>query len=123
MNEKNIPIRSICVYCGSQPGRDQSFINAGRILGKSIAENHLRLVYGGGTKVKVPEPATLSVFGLTPAGLRFGASPEARLKLARRPHQTRKTPLRRGFLCPAIRACRVALQALLAETRRNEITD
>ncbi|MEK1926270.1 MAG: TIGR00730 family Rossman fold protein [Rhizobium giardinii] len=50
MNEKNIPIRSICVYCGSQPGRDQSFINAGRILGNSIAENHLRLVYGGGTK-------------------------------------------------------------------------
>jgi uncharacterized protein (TIGR00730 family) len=50
MNEKNIPIRSICVYCGSQPGRDQSFIDAGRILGKSIAENHLRLVYGGGTK-------------------------------------------------------------------------
>jgi uncharacterized protein (TIGR00730 family) len=50
MNEKNIPIRSICVYCGSQPGRDQSFMDAGRILGKSIAENHLRLVYGGGTK-------------------------------------------------------------------------
>ena len=50
MNEKNIPIRSICVYCGSQPGRDQSFMDAGRALGKSIAENHLRLVYGGGTK-------------------------------------------------------------------------
>ncbi len=50
MNEKNIPIRSICVCCGSQPGRDQSYIDAGRILGKSIAENHLRLVYGGGTK-------------------------------------------------------------------------
>lgn len=50
MNEKNIPIRSICVYCGSQPGRDKFYIDAGRILGKSIAENHLRLVYGGGTK-------------------------------------------------------------------------
>ena len=50
MSEKNIPIRSICVYCGSQPGRDPSFMEAGRILGKSIAENHLRLVYGGGTK-------------------------------------------------------------------------
>jgi uncharacterized protein (TIGR00730 family) len=50
MSEKNIPIRSVCVYCGSQPGRDQSFMDAGRILGKSIAENHLRLVYGGGTK-------------------------------------------------------------------------
>jgi len=50
MSEKNIPIRSVCVYCGSQPGRDQSFIDAGRTLGKSIAENNLRLVYGGGTK-------------------------------------------------------------------------
>ncbi|MCV9997607.1 TIGR00730 family Rossman fold protein [Pararhizobium sp. YC-54] len=50
MNEQNIPIRSICVYCGSQPGGDQSFMDAGRILGKSIAENHLHLVYGGGTK-------------------------------------------------------------------------
>lgn len=50
MSEKNIPIRSVCVYCGSQPGCDPSFMDAGRILGKSIAENHLRLVYGGGTK-------------------------------------------------------------------------
>ena len=50
MSEKNIQIRSVCVYCGSQPGRDQSFMDAGRILGKSIAENHLNLVYGGGTK-------------------------------------------------------------------------
>ena len=50
MTDKNVPIRSICVYCGSQPGRDPSFMEAGRILGKSIAENHLRLVYGGGTK-------------------------------------------------------------------------
>lgn len=50
MTEPNTPIRSVCVYCGSQPGRDQSFMNAGRALGKSIAENHLRLVYGGGTK-------------------------------------------------------------------------
>ncbi len=50
MSEKTVPIRSICVYCGSQPGRDPSYIDAGRKLGKSIAENHLRLVYGGGTK-------------------------------------------------------------------------
>jgi hypothetical protein len=50
MNEKNIPIRSVCVYCGSQPGRDQSFMDAGRILGKSIAENHLRLVYAAAPK-------------------------------------------------------------------------
>jgi uncharacterized protein (TIGR00730 family) len=45
-----VPIRSICVYCGSQPGRDPAYIAAGRALGKSIADHGLRLVYGGGTK-------------------------------------------------------------------------
>ena len=45
-----MPIRSICVYCGSQPGRDPAYMAAGRTLGKSIAAHGLRLVYGGGTK-------------------------------------------------------------------------
>ncbi len=45
-----MPIRSICVYCGSQPGRDPAYIAAGRALGKSIAAHGLRLIYGGGTK-------------------------------------------------------------------------
>lgn len=49
MTEKNNEIRSICVYCGSQPGRDPSYLSAGRALGRSIAEHGLRLVYGGGT--------------------------------------------------------------------------
>jgi len=44
------PIRSICVYCGSSPGRDEAYFNAGRLLGRSIARSGLRLVYGGGTK-------------------------------------------------------------------------
>jgi len=46
--EKTVPIRSICVYCGSQPG--PAYIAASRALGKSIAAHGLRLVYGGGTK-------------------------------------------------------------------------
>lgn len=50
MNEKNLPIRSICVYCGSQSGRDAAYVTAGRALGKAMAENHFHLVYGGGTK-------------------------------------------------------------------------
>ncbi len=50
MQNKSVPIRSICVYCGSQPGRDSSYMEAGRLLGKSIADNGLRLVYGGGTR-------------------------------------------------------------------------
>ena len=43
-------IQSICVYCGSSPGRDPIYKQSGRMLGKSIAENGLELVYGGGTK-------------------------------------------------------------------------
>jgi uncharacterized protein (TIGR00730 family) len=50
MNAKNVPIRSVCVYCGSQPGRDPVYLEAGRALGKSIADHGLRLVYGGGTR-------------------------------------------------------------------------
>ncbi|SCB14891.1 TIGR00730 family Rossman fold protein [Rhizobium hainanense] len=50
MTDDSTPIRSICVYCGSRPGRDPYHMAAGRELGKSIAENGLRLVYGGGTK-------------------------------------------------------------------------
>lgn len=50
MTEKSPTIRSICVYCGSQPGRDPAHIEAGRALGQSVAEHNLRLVYGGGTR-------------------------------------------------------------------------
>jgi uncharacterized protein (TIGR00730 family) len=46
MNE----IRSICVYCGSSPGRGEVYMKAGHTLGRSIAQAGLRLVYGGGTK-------------------------------------------------------------------------
>lgn len=44
------PIRSVCVYCGSSPGRSEKYVKAGHMLGRSIAEAGLRLVYGGGTK-------------------------------------------------------------------------
>ena len=50
MTENKFPIRSVCVYCGSQPGRDPAYIEAGRALGRSIATHGMRLVYGGGTK-------------------------------------------------------------------------
>ncbi len=43
-------ISSICVYCGSQPGRDSSYRAAGKALGTAIAGHGLRLIYGGGTK-------------------------------------------------------------------------
>lgn len=43
-------IRSICVYCGSSPGRSDVYVHAGFALGRSLALAGLRLVYGGGTK-------------------------------------------------------------------------
>lgn len=43
-------IRSVCVYCGSSPGNDKAYVEAGRALGRALAQSNLRLVYGGGTK-------------------------------------------------------------------------
>lgn len=41
-------VRSICVYCGSGPGRSPVYADAARALGRSLAENDIALVYGGG---------------------------------------------------------------------------
>jgi len=42
-------INAICVYCGSSPGIDPAFTEAARAFGKILAENRVRLVYGGGS--------------------------------------------------------------------------
>lgn len=42
-------IKTVCVYCGSGPGTNPNFVKAAVALGKSLAENGVRLVYGGGS--------------------------------------------------------------------------
>jgi uncharacterized protein (TIGR00730 family) len=42
-------IKAICVYCGSSPGSDPAFMRTAREFGKILAENNVRLVYGGGS--------------------------------------------------------------------------
>ena len=42
-------IKTVCVYCGSGPGTDPRFTEAAVALGKNLAENGVRLVYGGGS--------------------------------------------------------------------------
>ena len=42
-------INAVCVYCGSSPGTDPAFVKAARDFGKILAENGVRLVYGGGS--------------------------------------------------------------------------
>jgi uncharacterized protein (TIGR00730 family) len=42
-------IKTLCVYCGSGPGTNPRFIEAAIAFGKALAENGIRLVYGGGS--------------------------------------------------------------------------
>jgi uncharacterized protein (TIGR00730 family) len=42
-------IKSVCVYCGSGPGTKPIFAQTARTFGRILAENGLRLVYGGGS--------------------------------------------------------------------------
>jgi uncharacterized protein (TIGR00730 family) len=42
-------VKSICVYCASGPGNDPAFMDAATKLGRILAENGIRLVYGGGS--------------------------------------------------------------------------
>ena len=42
-------INTVCVYCGSGAGTNPLFIESARALGKTFAENGIRLVYGGGS--------------------------------------------------------------------------
>jgi uncharacterized protein (TIGR00730 family) len=51
-------IRSICVYCGSGGGRGPMYLEAAETLGRMMAEQGIRLVYGGGGLGLMGEVAT-----------------------------------------------------------------
>jgi uncharacterized protein (TIGR00730 family) len=40
-------ISSLCVYCGSSPGRQPAYLDAARSLAASLVRRRIRLVYGG----------------------------------------------------------------------------
>jgi uncharacterized protein (TIGR00730 family) len=66
-------INAVCVYCGSSPGSDPAFAEAARALGKSLAQNGVRLVYGGGS---VGMMGTLARAVLDHGGMATGIIPE-----------------------------------------------
>jgi uncharacterized protein (TIGR00730 family) len=41
-------LRSVCVFCGSRPGNDPAYAAGARRLGRTLAEEGITLVYGGG---------------------------------------------------------------------------
>jgi uncharacterized protein (TIGR00730 family) len=51
MNETLIAsgLQTICVYCGSGPGRNPAYAEAARELGRRLAAARIGLVYGGGS--------------------------------------------------------------------------
>jgi uncharacterized protein (TIGR00730 family) len=63
---------SLCVYCGSRVGDRPVFAEAARTLGRAMAENGTRLVYGGGALGLMGEVAAAArdaggdVFGVIP---------------------------------------------------------
>lgn len=40
-------IQSICVYCGSSPGRLDAYANAAKALARALVERNIKLIYGG----------------------------------------------------------------------------
>ena len=43
-------IQSICVYCGSSPGRRDVFVEAAKTLGSELAKRSIEIIYGGGRR-------------------------------------------------------------------------
>jgi uncharacterized protein (TIGR00730 family) len=59
------PAFSLCVYCGSKPGRDPRFVDAASRVGNWIGRHGGQLVYGGGNNglMGVVADATLAAGG------------------------------------------------------------
>jgi uncharacterized protein (TIGR00730 family) len=66
---------SICVYCGSRMGNDPAYRAAAEGLGKALADNSWRLVYGAGDVglmgevAKAAQVAGANTFGVIPEHL------------------------------------------------------
>jgi uncharacterized protein (TIGR00730 family) len=70
------PIESVCVYCGSSDAVDPALLEAAADLGRRLAREGLRLVYGGGRVglmgacAKAAHAAGGRIFGVMPEFLR-----------------------------------------------------
>lgn len=67
------PIRTVCAFCGSQPGSAPEYVAAARELGGLLASRGLSLVYGGG---HVGMMGALADAALAAGGAVVGVIPE-----------------------------------------------
>ncbi len=68
------PLRSVCVFCGSNPGDLPAFTAAARELGSTLARRGINVVYGGGNVGLMKEVADAA---LQEAGRVVGVIPSA----------------------------------------------
>ena len=67
------PIKSICVYCGSNLGLSPEYAGAARLVGRTLAEAEVTLVYGGGNSGLMGQVANAA---LEAGGKVIGVMPE-----------------------------------------------
>jgi len=69
-------LKRVCVYCGSNPGARREYAEAARLVGRTLAERGIGLVFGGGSVglMGVVADAVLAAggeaIGIIPKGLR-----------------------------------------------------
>jgi uncharacterized protein (TIGR00730 family) len=93
------PIRSVCVYCGARTGGAPAYTAAARALGRLIADEGWRLVYGAGDAglmgevARTAQAAGAETFGVIPAHLmprEMVRSDLARLVVTETMHERKK---------------------------------
>ena len=67
-------MQSICVYCGSAPGRGEAYLKAAQDFGTALAQRDLRLVYGGAS---IGLMGAVADAALAAGGKVIGVMPEA----------------------------------------------
>ncbi len=71
--DQNSQIRTICVYCGSGGGTSPAFVAAAKAFGKTMADNGIALIYGGGN---IGMMGTVSAAVMENGGKVIGIIPE-----------------------------------------------
>ena len=58
-----LKIKNICVFCGSNPGKEKEFIESANHLGQILAERKIHVVYGGGNLGLMGSVSTAAFLG------------------------------------------------------------
>jgi uncharacterized protein (TIGR00730 family) len=72
-----IALANVCVYCGAHAGRDPAYAAAAALLGRTLAERGIGIVYGGG---RVGLMGVVADAALAAGGRVTGIIPQALMK-------------------------------------------